>query len=140
MGIADVVGNISSTTTGLSEKAKNISEIGNLKRKIQYEEERIVEIYADIGKSLYENRNQTPEDFAPLCDDIDVRKRRIKKMRLEMNELRGIKLCETCGTEVDERYLYCGVCGSKLPSSRDVAVTGESANEFFAPAGATVIE
>lgn len=140
MGIADVVGNISSTTSGISEKAKSISEIGNLKRKIQYEEERIVEIYADIGKSLYENRNQGYEVFAPLCDDIDVRKRRIKKMRLEMNELRGIKLCETCGTEVDERYVYCGVCGSKLPSSREIAVNNGGADEVFTPAGAPAVE
>ena len=35
---------------GVSDKAKNISEANNLKRKILYEEERIVEIFTDIGK------------------------------------------------------------------------------------------
>lgn len=128
MGLADVMGNIGSTASGVADKAKNISEVGNLKRKIAYEEERIVEIFADIGKSLYENRNQDMKAFLPLCDDIDVRKRRIKKMRLEMNEIRGVKLCETCGTEVNEKFIYCGVCGAKLPSSHDVVVTDESSD------------
>jgi epoxyqueuosine reductase QueG len=52
MGIADVVGSIGSTATGVADKAKSISEVGNLKRKIAYEEERIVEIFADIGPSV----------------------------------------------------------------------------------------
>ena len=140
MGIADVVGSIGSTATGVADKAKSISEVGNLKRKIAYEEERIVEIFADIGKSLYENRNQDLSAFAPLCDDMDVRKRRIKRMRLEMNEIRGVKLCETCGTEVDEKYQYCGVCGAKLPSSREVQVGEVSSDASGLIAGSTVTE
>ncbi len=140
MGIADVVGSIGSTATGVADKAKSISEVGNLKRKIAYEEERIVEIFADIGKSLYENRNQDMEDFAPLCDDIDLRKRRIKRMRLEMNEIRGIKLCETCGTEVDEKFQYCGVCGAKLPSSREVQVTENDGSLPDLIAGSAITE
>lgn len=129
MGIADVVETIGSTASGVADKAKSISEVSNLKRKIAYEEERIVEIFADIGKSLYENRNQDMSAFAPLCDDIDVRKRRIKRMRLELNEIRGVKLCETCGAEVDEKYQYCGVCGAKLPSSREVNVSEASSSD-----------
>ena len=35
---------------GVSEKTKSMSEANNLKRKILYEEERIVEIFGDIGK------------------------------------------------------------------------------------------
>lgn len=129
MGFSDVVGNISSTASGVADKAKSISEVNNLKRKMAYEEERIIEIFADIGKSLYENRNQDIKAFQPLCDDIDTRKRRIKKMRLELNEMRGIKLCETCGMEVNEKFVYCGNCGAKLPSSRDIVVSDSNSNE-----------
>ena len=47
MGILD---KFNDASRGVSEKAKNISEGNNLKRKILYEEERIVEIFTDIGK------------------------------------------------------------------------------------------
>ena len=63
MGIADVVGSIGSTATGVADKAKSISEVGNLKRKIAYEEERIVEIFADNMEMLTPrgtSQSQTP--------------------------------------------------------------------------------
>ena len=47
MGILDMFNDVS---RGVNDKAKNISEANNLKRKILYEEERIVEIFTDIGK------------------------------------------------------------------------------------------
>ena len=47
MGLLD---KFSDAQKGVSEKAKSISEANNLKRKILYEEERIVEIFTDIGK------------------------------------------------------------------------------------------
>lgn len=59
-------------------KNKNLSDTGNLKRKIIYEEERILEIFSDIGRTYY----KTPENIDELkayCEDIDTRKRRIKK-------------------------------------------------------------
>ena len=42
MSIFDKIGDVSK---GASDKAKSISEANNLKRKILYEEERIVEIF-----------------------------------------------------------------------------------------------
>ena len=47
MSILDKIGDVS---RGASDKAKSISEANNLKRKILYEEERIGEIFGDIGK------------------------------------------------------------------------------------------
>ena len=45
MGILD---KFNDASRGVSEKAKNISEANNLKRKILYEEERIVEIFVNL--------------------------------------------------------------------------------------------
>lgn len=80
MGILD---KFNDASKGVSDKAKNISEANNLKRKILYEEERIVEIFTDIGKKYYKNPDEDPKTFKVLCDDIDTRRRRIKKMRFE---------------------------------------------------------
>ena len=57
-----------------------MSEQSNLKLKIEYEEEKIIDDYRDIGKIYYKN----PQDTAALkelTDEIDIRKKRIKKTK-----------------------------------------------------------
>ena len=52
MGILNKIGEAaSSASRNVNEKTKNMSDTSNLKRKILYEEERIVEIFTDIGKT-----------------------------------------------------------------------------------------
>ncbi|MGN0620623.1 MAG: zinc ribbon domain-containing protein [Porcipelethomonas sp.] len=115
MGLLD---KLSDAGRSASEKTKNMSDSGNLKRKILYEEERIVEILTDIGKAYYKNPDDT-EEMKALCDDIDTRKRRIKKMRFELQSLKGVRICPKCQAEVMDKFLFCGVCGAKLPTSED---------------------
>ncbi len=116
MSIFDKV-NMSSKV--VSEKAKNISELNNLKRKIAYEEERIVEIFSDIGRSFYKNPDGNHEDLKVFCEDIDTRRRRIKKMIFEVNNMRGYKICPKCNAEVNGKFKFCGTCGSKIPSPEE---------------------
>ena len=103
MGILD---RVSDAGKGVSEKVANISEINNLKRKILYEEERIVEIFADLGKRYYKNPDEDPAVFRSLCEDIDARRRRIKKMKFELNTLRGCKMCPKCDAENSEKNMF----------------------------------
>ena len=106
MGFMDT---LSGAGRGVSEKARNVSEVNNLKRKILYEEERIVEVFADIGKKYYKNPDEDPAVLKVLCEDIDTRRRRIKKMRFELNSIRGYKICPKCDAEVNEKFQFCGV-------------------------------
>ncbi len=115
MGIFD---KFTDASKSASEKAKSMSDSGNLKRKIVYEEERILEILTDIGKAYYKNPNDTDE-LKDLCEDIDTRKRRIKKMRFELQSLKGVKICPNCQSEVMDKFQFCGACGAKLPTSED---------------------
>ena len=50
MGILNKIGEAaSSASRNVNEKTKNMSDTCNLKRKILYEEERIVEIFTDLS-------------------------------------------------------------------------------------------
>ena len=128
MGILDTLGSVSK---GASDKAKNISEANNLKRKILYEGERIVEIFGDIGKKYYKNPGENPEELKVLCDDIDTRRRRIKKMRYELNQIRGYKICPKCDAEVNERFQFCGRCGARLPDIEDEDFMSLEPNDYY---------
>ena len=124
---------------GVSSKVNDAKEVNNLKRKILYEEERIVEVFADLGKKYYKNPDDDPQVFRSLCEDIDARRRRVKKMRFDLNELRGTKLCPKCNAENSNKYQFCGVCGARLPDPEDEDFTSleendyytESSNQFF---------
>lgn len=115
----------------VAEKSKTAAEASNLKRKILYEEERIVEIFADIGKKYYKNPNDDPASFKVLCDDIDTRRRRIKRMRYELNGIKGYKICPKCDAEVNERFQFCGRCGARLPEVDDTDFTSLEANDYY---------
>lgn len=112
MSVMDV---FSSASKGASDKAKNMSELSNLKKKIMYEEERIMEIFTDIGKKYYLNPNEDPAEFKKLCDDINIRRRRIKKMKFDFNNIKGCKICPKCGAEVSAKFQFCGSCGASIP-------------------------
>lgn len=140
MGILDKIGDVS---RGITDKTKNMSEASNLKTKILYEEERINEVFTDIGKKYYKNRMSNLEDLRQElnvdCKDIDDRRRRIKKMRFELNGIRGYKICPKCNAEVNERFQFCGRCGARLPEMEDDDFMSlepndyytESSNQFF---------
>ena len=128
MGFMDT---LSGAGRGVSEKAKNVSEVNNLKRKILYEEERIVEVFADIGKKYYKNPDEDPQVLKALCEDIDTRRRRIKKMRFELNQIRGYKICPKCDAEVNEKFQFCVVCGARLPDVDDEYFTSLETNDYY---------
>ncbi len=116
MGVFNKIGNVvSDANRNISEKSKNMSDTNNLKRKIAYEEERIVEIFTEIGKTYYKTPDNVTE-LKSLVDDIETRKRRIKKMRFELQTKKGYKICPNCQSEVQEKFMFCGVCGAKLPA------------------------
>ena len=128
MGILNKFNDVSK---GVNDKAKSISEANNLKRKILYEEERIVEIFTDIVKKYYKNPNEDPNVLKVLCDDIDTRRRRIKRMRYEFNQIKGYKICPKCGAEVNDKFQFCGVCGARLPDADDEDFSSLESNDYY---------
>ncbi len=115
MSILDKIsGAASDASRNISAKQKNMSEQSNLKRKILYEEERIVEIYEEIGRTYYKDPTNK-KDLDLLVEDIETRKRRIKRMKFELQTKKGFKICPNCQAEVQEKFTFCGVCGAKLP-------------------------
>jgi len=128
MGFFDKITDVSK---GANDKMRNMSEASNLKRKILYEEERIVEIFADIGKKYYKNPDEDPKVFRLLCEDVDQRRRRIKRMRFELNQIHGRKICAKCDAAVNEKFQFCGSCGARLPDPEDEDFTSLESNDYY---------
>lgn len=114
MGVLNIVKGVGKVTDGISNKTKEISESSNLKKKILYEQERIQEIYAEIGEKFYKNPNGDMSSLLELCEDIDKRKNRIKNMSVQQNALKGKRICPKCKSMFDDTNDFCGKCGAKL--------------------------
>ena len=113
MGIFDKVNAVSRS---VSEIGSSAAETSNLKKKIAYEQERIVELMQEIGQKFYESQDGDHAAEKELCKDIDDRKRRIASMMGELSSLKGICICGQCGARFDEKYTFgfFGNCGTKL--------------------------
>lgn len=120
MELFDKVGSMLDDTNRLmSGKMKNLSKVSNLKSKIAYEEERIYEIWAEMGKTFYLDPERSAENLLKYCADIDARRIRIKKMTYELKSLKGKKFCASCGFDVDDMCQFCSRCGKKILSPED---------------------
>ncbi len=113
MGLFDKVNQVSKSVSGSS---KNAAESSNLRKKILYERERIQEIYTEIGKAFCEDPHGDHKAEIAMCEDIADRKRRIESMQGDLSQIKGIRICGSCGARFDEKYTFdfCGNCGAKL--------------------------
>ena len=101
------------------------------RKEANYDHKLHKEDYIDIGKKYYKNPNEDPAALKVLCDDIDTRRRRIKKMRYELNQIRGYKECPKCGAEVNDRFQFCGRCGARLPDMDDDDFMSLEPNDYY---------
>lgn len=99
MAMANIFEQMSRSVSGMS---KNASEVNNLRKKIAYERERIQEVMQEIGELYYESQEKELTKLKELCADIDDRKRRIQSMRLELQQMKGKRVCPGCGMQFDE--------------------------------------
>ena len=120
MAMANIFEQMSRSVSGMS---KNASEVSNLRKKIAYERERIQEVMQEIGELYYESQEKELTKLKELCADIDDRKRRIQSMRLELQQMKGKRVCPGCGMQFDEKYqfAFCGKCGAKCCKARYLA-------------------
>ncbi len=97
-------------------KAGEVVEITKLNISINAEEERILKVYAEMGKyvyDLYRNGKLVDENLKAMCGMIDSSRESIQEMRKRILDIKGMKLCPACGNELELDMVYCPQCGKK---------------------------
>ncbi len=75
----------------VSDKAKDMAEIVNLKGQIHTCEELIRKRYTEIGKIYYEKHGSTPEEeYIDACRDIENAQNAIIDLETRLKELKGV--------------------------------------------------
>lgn len=113
-----------------TQKAKDLSGVAKLNLDIRSKEDFIEKQYAELGKIYYQaHAGETDVDGAEHFELIKEALDAIDKMRIEIQELKGTKICPKCGAEVSDGAEYCSACGEKIPEVVDTdAVVVEEEN------------
>ncbi len=119
MGVFEKVGDtISSTSKDVVNKAKFAGDVTKIKKQITYEEEKVIDFYTQLGKSYYNDNSEHPDSrYSNLCNEVEICIARIERLKQQIYSIKGVKVCKNCGAVVNDSFLFCGVCGTKLPET-----------------------
>lgn len=99
------------------------SELSDLENRIQ-------EIYAEIGKKVFHSISEKPE-YSELVSELNYTKKKLESVKLELQSAQDAKVnqerieqeslqsrtCPNCDTINPEGVKFCQECGSRLVSS-----------------------
>lgn len=114
-----------------SQKLKNFSSVSSLSIQNSKLEKVVTELYARLGILYYEKYASVNQaDFNDVILEITEYKKQIELNTLEMQRLKAVPVCNSCGTALSENTVFCPNCGTKAKVFRicpkcNVAVDGD---------------
>ncbi|MCI8404969.1 MAG: hypothetical protein HFE49_08735 [Clostridia bacterium] len=98
-------------------KTNNVVSQTKLKFAISDTEDKIKEIYTEMGKSIYDCYKATGDADNSLiekCGKIDALMIEVAEFKEQLAELKETVKCDECGAYNHSEDVYCSKCGAKL--------------------------
>jgi rRNA maturation endonuclease Nob1 len=100
-----------------AKKSGEVVEITKLSMNIAGEEDKVKALYCEIGKKAYENYAAGAaleiDDFRALLEQVDREKENIKELKAKILDVKNMRVCPSCGKELDKSVAFCEKCGTK---------------------------
>ena len=115
---------VSQTGQDAMIKTKELAEMTKINSQIAEEEKKLNKLYMKLGQLYYQMHKNNPElVYTDICQGIGGCLQTIDRYEVMLNELKGIKRCEKCKTEMPISSTFCQTCGSKLNDERETIVS-----------------
>lgn len=132
---------IAKKAAALSDKAvkqaRDLSEVAKLKLQIAEAEKAVEDSYTQLGR-LYAaaHRSDYEEGFASVMAAVTNAEQTVKTLHQQLQDAKGVTVCEKCGAEVTKDAAFCSACGAEIPKPAPVEaeVVTEEAPVEEAPA------
>ena len=132
---------IAKKAAALSDKAvkqaRDLSEVAKLKLQIAEAEKAVEDSYTQLGR-LYAaaHRSDYEEGFASVMAAVTNAEQTVKTLHQQLQDAKGVTVCEKCGAEVAKDAAFCSACGAEMPKPAPVEaeVVTEEAPVEEAPA------
>jgi rubrerythrin len=111
---------IKRSATGVADRAvKKTGDVTNLvklKVSIKSAESKLSSVYEEIGRLFYtaeRSGEDCTSDIAAYIMKADKLKADIAAFNKQIAKLRNVRICDSCGNEIDKNVNFCPVCGAK---------------------------
>lgn len=89
--------------------------VDELKKKIAAEQDKLGELYSQIGKKYAElHRTDAEPELKALMDEVLGCEDAVKEYEVQIAQIDSKDRCPKCGAEVPEGFMFCGACGTKV--------------------------
>lgn len=116
----------------VAKRTSNAITSTKLSYSINEANNKIKDIYEQIGKTIYEkylDDDYTDSEFTVEFEHINALMQDIEVLQAKKAELKNILHCENCDTLNPTSSKYCSKCGAKLTSFDDVKVDDVESDE-----------
>ena len=97
-------------------EVQRMNEIRQINSRINNQKKQIASIYTQIGEKLYNLYKEAPlEGFDMEFQRVAERFATIDVYNDQIREIKGVRICPNCHTEVALTERFCSACGQKLP-------------------------
>lgn len=105
------------------QKTKDVADVSRINSAISEEEKRINNNYYQIGK-LYVamHASDCEPDFAGMISVIKESEIKIHDYKQQIQDIKGVVMCEKCGAEIPNNVLFCSTCGSPVSKQENVII------------------
>ena len=116
---------IAKKAAALSDKAvkqaRDLSEVAKLKLQIAEAEKAVEDSYTQLGR-LYAaaHRSDYEEGFASVMAAVTNAEQTVKTLHQQLQDAKGVTVCEKCGAEVAKDAAVCSACGAEIPKPAPV--------------------
>ena len=107
---------------GLGQSSWESAEIKKVTSQITAEQNALYQCYQELGEYYYRVfRQENREELRSFVQRITSSMERIEQLQAEMQTLKGLVPCPSCGRMVPKNDLFCQYCGGKV-LNRNVSV------------------
>lgn len=103
-----------------SKKTRDIADSAKINSAISEEEKKINAVYQQIGK-LYASlhMNDYEQDFSGMMAQVAECESKLAGYRLQLQQIKGVRHCEKCGSNVALNSSFCPECGNAMPKAEN---------------------
>lgn len=107
---------VAETAKAAVRKSGDIVEVTKLNLNIGTEEDKIKKLYVDMGRMVYElylNGDEVSSVLVDNCEKVGNHEKAIQELRQKILQLKNMKACQECGSEIEMDFEYCPRCGGR---------------------------
>lgn len=118
----DLSKKVSDTKDKTVQQAKVLMETNRLSNMIAEEKKKLDDRYRELGEQYAQAHPEDyEEDFGEVMAAILASEAVIRDIEAQIRDIKGLKCCEVCGTELPKDALSCSGCGAVIPKFGEAA-------------------